>query len=222
MSVADDVVVELRLAGLDSLRAAHDGLLSPTERDRRAEFRQPADRRRYTLATALLRVAAGRRLGIDPAAVDVDRSCDECGRPHGRPTLPGTVLHASISHSGDRVAVALTDVGPVGVDVERLGEVDAGLARSVCTPDELGHLRTPEDFFVYWTRKEAVLKATGDGLRRPLSDVVVSPPHAIPELIRLGDDPPPPCRLAGLDVGPDYRGALAVLTTEPVVVTIAG
>jgi len=67
---------------------------------------------------------AGRATGDDPAAIVVDRTCHTCGEPHGRPRLPGTRLEASISHSGDIVAVALAEAGPVGVDIEQLSAAE--------------------------------------------------------------------------------------------------
>jgi 4'-phosphopantetheinyl transferase len=76
----------------------------------------------------------------------VTRACPDCDRPHGKPLVPDTGLHVSVSHSGDLVAVAVTTAAPVGIDVE-LGS-------------DLG-----------WCRWESVVKATGDGMRVPLFPV---------------------------------------------------
>ncbi|MPZ26299.1 MAG: 4'-phosphopantetheinyl transferase superfamily protein [Micromonosporaceae bacterium] len=192
----------------------HADLLDATERRRRAAFRRPADQARFTVATAVLKLAAGQRLGLAADRVTIDRTCADCGRPHGRPRLPGHDLAASISHSGDRVLVGLTGGAPVGVDVEEISRVD---------PDELaGHVLgtgeaapTRPEFFCYWTRKEAVVKATGDGLRMPLSEVVVTPPGEPPRLLRYGDRAELATCLADLDGGDGYAAAVAVLGAGP-------
>jgi 4'-phosphopantetheinyl transferase len=207
------------LAGLAQLRPGHRGLLDEREAERRARLWQHPDRDRFTLATALLRLAVAERTGAAPASVELDRSCERCGGQHGRPRLPGTGLAASISHSGDVVAVALTEGAPVGVDVEVIGarEYDS-LVPSVCGQAERPFVRSAADFCAYWTRKEAVLKATGDGLRAPMTSVPVSEPRLAPAL--LGSDRP--CWMADIDAGAGYAGAVAVLTPGPVGFAVRG
>src|SRR6476659_3894222 len=92
----------------------HGSVLDHLESERCQRYRLAADRDRFTLAGALLRMVAGRALGVGASAVVVDRTCDTCGEPHGRPRLPGCGLQVSISHSGDVVTVAVTAAGPVG------------------------------------------------------------------------------------------------------------
>ena len=118
-------------------------LLDDRERARIDRCAGEADRARFLLGAALLRAAVGPLLGVAAAAVTVDRTCSDCGRWHGRPTLPGTRLEASVSHSGLVVAVAtLAGLGRVGVDVERLSD------RPVAEVTD-------------WTVKEAIFKAGG-------------------------------------------------------------
>lgn len=184
-------------------------LLDSVERTRRERLCMPADRDRFTVAAALLRAAAGDRLGIAPTAVQVARRCSSCGAPHGKPHLPGTGLFVSVSHSHHLVAVAVTSSGPVGIDVEHVAPRDtAGLARVVLAPDECAS--DAAGFYRYWCRKEAVVKATGEGLRVPLVEVRVSAPETQPRLVGYRGERPA-CALADLDVGPRYAGALAVL-----------
>ena len=135
------------LARLDQLRPAHEQWLAAPEAARAARFRLVADRDRFVLATAVLRAAVAGRVGDAPARVPVDRGCEHCGGQHGRPRLPGTGLAASITHSGDVVAVALTEGGPVGVDVEAMGPraYEPLLAR-VCTAAERRHVHTAARF----------------------------------------------------------------------------
>jgi 4'-phosphopantetheinyl transferase len=151
--------------------------------------------------------------------VVVDRSCPSCGRHHGRPRLPGTGLDVSISHSGATVAVAVSNAGAVGVDVQQVADDAVGeLSPLVLAGSEAGHVAGAHDFFTYWTRKEALVKATGDGVAVPLGEVVVTPPGTPPRLLGY----PRPGGLAAQlrDLHPDlgYVGALAVLSPGPVVV----
>ncbi|MCW3841905.1 hypothetical protein ONA70_17540 [Micromonospora yasonensis] len=128
------------------LTMAHVGLLDVLdhhERQRAASTVAEADRARFLLGAALLRTVAGAMLDLPAEAVTVDRACSHCGRWHGRPTLPGTSLEMSVSHSGTVVAVAaLPGGGRVGVDVERTGD-------------------RPVPEVVAWTIAEAQFKAGG-------------------------------------------------------------
>lgn len=208
------VEVEAWWARPDAERPAHRDLLDPTEWERRSAYRRAEDQARFTVATALVKLAAARRLGLPAPDVVIDRTCD-CGRPHGRPRLSGQDLAVSISHSADRVLVALTAGAPVGADVERVRPVEiAGLAGHVLGAGEAA-ADLPQ-FFRYWTRKEAVVKATGDGLRMPLSQVLVSAPAQPPRLLRYGDQAGLVAAMADLDPGDGYAAAVAVLATGPV------
>jgi 4'-phosphopantetheinyl transferase len=203
------------LADIAAVAPRHADLLDEAERGRRAGYRLDADRDRFTAAAALLRLVASAHQGVAPAALRLDRTCARCGAPHGKPRLPDSDAHVSISHSGERVAVALTDAAPIGVDIELLTERDVlGLAHSVVSPAE--PIAEPRDFYTYWCRKEAVVKATGDGLRVPLVQVVVSPASAPARLIaypaRSGEPVDPAgCSLRDLPVEGGYAAAVAVL-----------
>ncbi|GIJ46294.1 4'-phosphopantetheinyl transferase [Virgisporangium aliadipatigenens] len=197
--------------------APHDALatlLDPAEKARVEQLRRPADRVRRLLGTAVLRLAAGAATGTAPTAVRIERHCPTCPLPHGKPTLPGTGLHASVSHSGDRIAVALTAAGPVGVDVEQVHDVDvAALAPTVLHPSE--RATDLAGFFRYWTRKEATVKATGDGITLGLHRLHVSAPDTEPALIAYPDRPGLAAQLRDLAPDPGYAAALAVLSTAP-------
>ena len=147
-------------------------LLDATERARVESLERPADQGRSVVAAALLRVAVGERLGVPPREVLIDRTCAECGEPHGRPRVlgPGDAPpEVSVSHSGLLVVVALSDGDPVGVDVQRVADlVDlAGLSEVGDTVEPAADERAPSvDERVpsddgrarSWVRHEAVLK----------------------------------------------------------------
>jgi 4'-phosphopantetheinyl transferase len=160
-------------ARLADARPADADLLDPIERERRAAYRHDVDRDRFTTGVALTRVVLGHHLGVDPRAVPLRRDCPSCGRPHGRPRLPdGGPPHLSISHAGGLVAVAVTP-GPatgIGVDVEpSTADVD-GLADQVLSAAERVTVgAAPDAVRRTWVRKEALLKATGDGLTVPMN-----------------------------------------------------
>lgn len=180
----------------------HHAFLSPAELDRAAAFRRDEDRNRFTTANALLHLSAWRQLGARPS---IERTCPQCGAPHGKPAISGGGLHVSVSHSGDLIAVALTELGPIGIDVEETTRSTdiASMLSYVFSPAELAALANPaEHFYQAWTRKESVLKASGDGLRVQMSTLTVlpdAPAHNIRDL-----HPP---RLG-------YAAAVAVLTAE--------
>jgi 4'-phosphopantetheinyl transferase len=216
-SSAAGIPCEVHVGRIQDLRAAHLTLLSDPELTRARQYRLAADTDRSLLGAVLLRLAAARHLGIRPADVAVDRTCDRCGAQHGRPRLPGNGVQASVSHSGDIVAVAITSAGPVGVDVEAVRSIDfSAVTERVCTPGERNHVHAAADFYTFWTRKEAVLKATGEGLQRPMTDLEVTPPGSAPALLRLGAGAPPACQMADISAGHGYQGAVAVLAAGPV------
>ncbi|MET0189541.1 MAG: 4'-phosphopantetheinyl transferase superfamily protein [Pseudonocardia sediminis] len=207
---------------------AHPGLVSlldAHERERMAALRQEADRARYLAAHALTRIVLGEHLGVGPAAVRLDRTC-RCGQQHGKPRLadrpdsPGF----SLTHSGNLVGVALGP-GPVGVDVEHRRSLTSleGLAEHVLSPAERGGpALDTTTFLVTWTRKEALLKATGDGLSSPMDAITLSGPHEAPRVHAWDGEPRGPMWLADLSTPePDHPGALAGFGGEAPAVTTA-
>ncbi|GAA0941794.1 4'-phosphopantetheinyl transferase family protein [Nonomuraea longicatena] len=205
---------EVWWAELGDVRPWHEELLDAVERRRLARYRLPADRDRFLLGCATTRILLGGRLGVPASEVPLRRDCPDCARPHGRPRLSGDELHLSVSHSGRWVAVAVTGLGPVGVDVERVAVRGAALVAAALTRAERAELERMPDpvsgFVTYWTRKEAVLKATGDGLRVPMPHVRVSAPDRPARL--LGFRGRPRLRVALTDLSPreGYACALAV------------
>ncbi|MCF6476640.1 4'-phosphopantetheinyl transferase superfamily protein, partial [Nonomuraea sp. MG754425] len=136
----------------------------------------------------------------------------------------GPPLHTSTSHSADRVTVALTTDGPIGIDVEAVPDepVD-GMARCALTARERALLEKipPEEryeaFAKLWVRKEAALKATGLGLRISPLKVEVSGPDEPPALLGWPlDIPPENVRFQPLSPGPGYVATVATITDRPI------
>lgn len=202
------------------VRAHHVALLDAGERGRRDLLAHDADRQLFTLGCALVRTVLGTLLDVAPGAVRLDRTCPDCDRPHGRPApRHAGDLDCSVSHSGDRVAVAVTRGARIGVDVERVLPVPGldRLVTQVLAPTELaawGRCPAPlRDFYTYWTRKEAVLKATGWGLRVAPDRLAVSAPGAPAQVLAASGLPLPPDRVRLHDLGAPagYAGAVAIL-----------
>jgi 4'-phosphopantetheinyl transferase len=191
---------------ISSPEATRLDLLDAVERARRERYLREEDRRRFTLGVNLTKGEVARRTGLSPERVVLDRTCPDCGAPHGRPRHPG--LHLSVTHSGDLVGVAVADV-PVGLDVEERSRSMAGMDEHIRSAGE-----PPGDLYVYWTRKEALLKATGDGLKVPMTELTVSPADAPPALLDWRGRPDLPGRIRLYDLSPDpaYAAALALIT----------
>ncbi|MFE6101758.1 4'-phosphopantetheinyl transferase family protein [Streptomyces laurentii] len=190
-------------------------LLDARERRVYASLTGAPVRAQYLTAHALLRTVLGGALDRDPASLVF------AAGPHGKPYLPHSALEFSLSHSGDMVAVALAPDAPVGVDVQQVPEPSAELPLPVLSAGERAvYERVPASeraaaFTSYWVRKEAVLKATGEGLRVDPSRLTVSAPGRPARLLgwRGRDEGGPrlPVRLHDVETGEGYRAAVALL-----------
>lgn len=191
-------------------------MLDGEERERAARFRLALHRRRFVAARGALRRILGGYLGMPPAELHFTYG------PHGKPALPAhPELSFNLSHSEDLALLAVTCGPPVGVDVERLRRLDnlEGLARRVLSGRERRRLAAlpPEQrqaaFHRAWTRKEAYLKARGEGIFRGLERVEVTfEPGAPPRLVAAADDPLTTAfwTLCSLEPAPGFIAAVAV------------
>lgn len=180
----------LPLPGIDVWRVAtaafstagadwHRDLLDGEERSRSARLRRPEDRLRFEGGRASLQVLLGHYLGSDNGRTAI--AADSSGKLHLVPA--GRTLTFNSSHSGDWILHAFANGVSVGIDVEKL---DPRIER--CLDDYLVALAPEErvaleqcpparrsfQFVRCWVRKEAYLKALGDGLQRA------------PELVSVG------------------------------------
>lgn len=200
--------------------AAHDSLifLEPCldlhDHERAARFRFPEDRARFVLGRGLLRKCLGHYLRQTPETIDLAYT------DRGRPIFPqDETLQFSISHTHDLVAFALTARARVGIDLEYVqAKVDPlELAGRIFSEEDLRVFQTLpgsetlQAFFRAWTRKEAYLKARGEGIAEELRQVSVSfGPEETATLTDARDESAARMwRLHTLPVSADYMGSLA-------------
>jgi 4'-phosphopantetheinyl transferase len=174
MIVFDESKVNVYWAEIARQRDRLDALgahLSADERDRAARFRLAPDRERYVVARGLLRELLAQHLGVAPR--DPTFAYNRWGKPSLSPPSP---LELNVAHTRGLIGLAFTLGRKVGIDVERLDRtVNAQkLADRFFTPAEAAALRRlderdrPAAFLRSWTRKEAFVKAHGEGLSRSL------------------------------------------------------
>jgi 4'-phosphopantetheinyl transferase len=161
-----------------ALLAEADAVLSADERERIGRFRLEAHRERSLLARALLRWILAAYLRLEPAAIALRYG------PQGKPALASSnPLHFNTSHAGDYAAFAVTSLGEVGVDIEviqsEMPRREEIAARYFAAGEQAALRALPEAernaaFFELWTRKEAFVKARGDGLFSGLDTFEIS------------------------------------------------
>jgi len=207
--------IPLEGAGASDLPTAR--LLSTDERARADRFHAEADGRRYAVGRGALRTILGRYLGLPPERLEFRYG------PRGKPALAGEIVSSAprfnLAHSRDLALLAVTGGREVGVDVEvvrPIPDADRLVARYFSAREgaEYAALSGPEKlgaFFRGWTRKEAYIKATGDGLSMPLNRFDVSL-AAGPILLRVAGRLEEASRwaLQDLEPGPGFAAAVAV------------
>jgi 4'-phosphopantetheinyl transferase len=214
----------LRLDPPDEVVTALLAPLAPDERERAGRFAFARDRRRFVVTRAALRVLLAESCHLGPA--DVRLVYGAHGKPALAPGTPGPTVHFNVSHSQDLALLALGGDGPLGVDVEALRPLRdrAAIADRFFTPAEasvIASLPDPEQdlaFFLCWTRKEAVLKAVGDGISLGLDRYQVACRPGEPARVLEVDgraDLAAEWTMIDLRVAPGFAGALALRGSAP-------
>ncbi|HET8672337.1 MAG TPA: 4'-phosphopantetheinyl transferase superfamily protein [Thermoleophilaceae bacterium] len=191
--------------------------LSDDERARAARFHFDRDRRRFIAGRALLRSLLGNYLETPPHKVAFRYD------PNGKPRLTGGELSFNVSHSHSAAVFAFTSERGIGVDIERHPAPDDGdavarhffAAAEVTMLDSLPAAARSAAFLRCWTRKEAYIKARGDGLSLPLDSFEVSlAPGAGPALLATRPDPVEAGRWSLVDLSRHCPGYVAALAFE--------
>jgi len=136
--------------------------LDAAERARAARFRFPDIQRRWIAGRAVLRQLLERYTGVPAGELCFARG------EFGKPYLAGSRVYFNMSDSRDVALYAVTLDAEIGVDVERIRDIEgATIARRFLPESEAAAVDDdPASFFRIWTRREAYLKCIGVGLRR--------------------------------------------------------
>jgi len=196
-----------------------ESVLSNEERVEAGRFRFEIDQRRSVISRGMLRVILGKYLDIQPQEIKFSYN------PHDKPLLQFPNMKGklwfNVSHSKDYIVYVLTRANEIGVDIEYINLAFAtkeiasqffSLAE-IKAFNELPIALQPQAFFSCWTRKEAFIKAVGEGLSYSLKDfdVTLKPgdPARLIEIRRPGMNASE-WSLYDIEVERGYKAALAV------------
>jgi len=216
LTEADLHIWTIELKGSDRVVEECHSLLSDEETARADRLFHEEHRRKYTLSHGVLRALLGNYLSVSPASIQYKFG-------HARkPFLADcqATLQFNVSDSGDLALIGFAQSCDLGVDVEfvkRMADMEA-VARRFFSPEERSELQSLDEperttaFFRCWTRKEAYLKALGDGLAAPLDSFQVTlRPDEEPRLVQteLAGGNTRNWHLHHLAPALDYLGAVA-------------
>jgi 4'-phosphopantetheinyl transferase len=189
--------VEVWIAPLDSISSNDmfdlNAFLDSAEQTRAARYHFERDRRHFIAARGILRLLLATALKISARELVFEYG------PHGKPAIAAAFngsqeLRFNVSHSGGLAIFGLTRDREIGIDIEAISRLaDRGgtlseLAARILSPRELAIWRAlPDDsarttgFLRAWTRKEAYIKGTGEGLFGGLQTIEVALDAAAPQ-----------------------------------------
>jgi len=185
--------------------------LAPDEKARADRFHFPRDRNAFVATRGVLRDLLAKYVSRNPAELMFDYGA------RGKPSLRGAPKHPvqfNVSRSYGLALLAFTLERSVGVDIELIRPDFGGIeiAERYFSPPEIRELKSlpsalsSEGFFLCWTRKEAYVKARGEGLQIPLDSFQITLTPGKPERLESADSSR--WSLRSLTPGPRYAGAL--------------
>ena len=192
--------------------------LSPDEVARANRYGTDALRDRYVAGRAALRQTLAGRLGVAPAEVAIHRG------PRGRPMLAAGGIDFNVTHTRGVALIAhLERPGfRVGVDIEAVDRTLAhdGLARKFLTPREREAIAGGDDdarrraFLRLWTCKDAMSKATGDGISAPFDAIGIERADRL--VVVEGRESYDPSRwtLRAIDIDPELYATVAIWSAQ--------
>jgi len=207
----------------DTVAAAFRPLLSADEVSRAIRFKFGHLSNAYTICRGAVRFLLGRYLNVEPSSIKLHY------KAKGKPVIASpTRLDFNLSHTDGMMVCGLTRACDIGVDVERLRPLSdiQTLANEFFCPEEADELLSlAEDqrisaFYRCWTRKEAYIKAVGEGLSTPLHSfrVTINPTEAA-RFVHIHRDAnlARSWRLSEIELGDPYIAALAYPGPERVI-----
>ncbi|MGB6689742.1 MAG: 4'-phosphopantetheinyl transferase superfamily protein [Terracidiphilus sp.] len=199
----------------DDIAGEFHRCLDPAEAERAAQFRFNRFGKSFVVTRGVLRYLLGRYLDCNPASLRFENGSK------GKPALAqGIGIQFNVSHSGDLAAIAVTCGCEIGIDLERVRsvpEMDQIASRYFDPAEAAEILSLPKNergrfFFRSWTRKEAYIKAIGEGLSEPF---LRFSPEGLPGGVfefgtSAGNDAVPGLwTMHDLEIAPDYLAAVA-------------
>jgi 4'-phosphopantetheinyl transferase len=187
-------------------------LLSADERARASRFVFERDQKRFAVARGRLRELLAEATGVKPASIAFATSA------HGKPALVSGDLTFNLSHAGGLAALGIAREHAIGVDIEEVRPLKEDVAGRFFSAREVSALRALPAaeqvgaFYRCWTRKEAIVKAIGDGLSHPLDtfDVTIGLEAKVERF--EGERDASLWQLQHFDPAPGFAGAVACRT----------
>ncbi|HMG84034.1 MAG TPA: 4'-phosphopantetheinyl transferase superfamily protein [Ferruginibacter sp.] len=197
----------IRISDQLSFLADRLSVLSSEEIARANRFHQTKDKNRYIIAHGMLRNILEKKYLHQPAA-----AIKFIEGKNKKPYLDADKkLFFNISYSGDWIVLAIAG-SEIGVDIEMINrdlDINEVMQQSF-SEDEINYMNTNssrEQFFLLWTRKEAILKATGQGLNNHLKLIpVVDGTHSVPNIISSNND----WQVSSFAIADNYIASIAI------------
>ena len=212
--------VYLWLSDLELSSTQHDNLwsiLNDSERDRALRLRFLQHRKRFVAGRGQLRLLLSLYTGQQPEKIGFEQG--EYGKPRLADTEPGQGLVFNVSHSSNKALIAFSTNQLLGVDLEfwrKLSNIEAMVDRCFSAKEKAAWLGAEEAcrqslFFSFWTAKEAMIKAEGQGLSLGVQRCELSHnPHLRYTSLPTCCGDPIDWKLFSIDCGERFSGALAV------------
>jgi 4'-phosphopantetheinyl transferase len=205
-------MIDVWLGYFSTLNSAdYHPLLSPDEIKRAERFIDANVRERFIIGRGMLRQILSQYINIPPE--DIAFIYGTKGKPH----LLNHPIHFNLSHSYDMLMLAVSPDKVIGADIEYQRPMDnmATVARMNFSPYEQSvFFNLPDDekvdaFYALWTRKEAYIKAVGDGFALPLSGFDITLDDH-PRLLRSLNDDVNQWHFSPVAVGKSYSATVCM------------
>lgn len=155
-------------------------ILNQEEKENASNFKETYQKKYYILSHVILRLLLSKYTGVDPALIEIHKN------KYGKPFITSHNLQFNISHSKNKLAIAIA-VCEVGIDIEYVNpnfDINEILNVTLSINEELNIKKLKpnlqkKQFYLYWTKKEALLKAIGTGINMDLNKLEISDDSSI-------------------------------------------
>ncbi|MBL8006956.1 MAG: 4'-phosphopantetheinyl transferase superfamily protein [Ignavibacteria bacterium] len=211
---------EIHICILDTRKYEHEiihfeKLLSGDELSKAGRFRIAKDRISYVICRGSLRSILSEYTGVNPSEIVFSYTS------FGKPFIKDSEIKFNLSHSCDYAVIAFSGINEIGVDIERLREMPDAMniasryfsEKEILEFSGLKNESINTEFFKCWTKKEAFIKAKGEGLSYPLKNFSVSVGDSRrAEIIEITGNPAEAenWSLYEIEINNEYVSALAV------------